>query len=150
MLDDLRDRLGMATLLVTHDMGVVAGRTSRINVMYAGRIVESAETHRLFAGMRHPYTQALLGSIPRLEQDPTKPLVSIPGLPPDLTNPPPGCRFAPRCPRATEQCRAQEPPLEGDDPSHVFACWHPVDGPIRSPRRYASSPSAPPSSTSEH
>ena len=130
VLDDLRDRLGMATLLVTHDMGVVAGRTSRINVMYAGRIVESAETHRLFSGMRHPYTQALLGSIPRLEQDPTKPLVSIPGLPPDLTNPPEGCRFAPRCSRATDQCRAQEPPLEGEDPSHVFACWHPVDGPI--------------------
>jgi peptide/nickel transport system ATP-binding protein len=130
VLDDLRDRLGMATLLVTHDMGVVAGRTSRINVMYAGRIVESAETHRLFAGMRHPYTQALLGSIPRLEQDATKPLVSIPGLPPDLTNPPPGCRFAPRCGRATDQCRAEEPPLGGKDPSHVFACWHPVDGPI--------------------
>jgi peptide/nickel transport system ATP-binding protein len=130
LLDDLRDRLGMATLLVTHDMGVVAGRTSRINVMYAGRIVESAETHRLFTGMRHPYTQALLGSIPRLEHDATKPLVSIPGLPPDLTNPPPGCRFAPRCGRATDQCRAEEPPLTGEDPSHVFACWHPVDGPI--------------------
>jgi oligopeptide/dipeptide ABC transporter ATP-binding protein len=130
VLDDLRDRLGMATLLVTHDMGVVAGRTTRVNVMYAGRIVESAETHRLFSGMRHPYTQALLGSIPRLEQDPTKPLVSIPGLPPDLTNPPQGCRFAPRCPRATEQCRVQEPPLKGDDASHLFACWHPVDGPI--------------------
>ncbi len=130
VLDDLRDRLGMATLLVTHDMGVVAGRTSRINVMYAGRIVESAETHRLFTGMRHPYTQALLGSIPRLEHDATKPLVSIPGLPPDLTNPPPGCRFAPRCGRATDQCRAEEPPLQGEDPSHVFACWHPVDGPI--------------------
>src|SRR5580704_15121375 len=130
VLDGLRDRLGMATLLVTHDMGIVAGRTSRINVMYAGRIVESAETHRLFTGMRHPYTQALLGSIPRLEHDATKPLVSIPGLPPDLTNPPPGCRFAPRCGRATDQCRAEEPPLTGEDPSHVFACWHPVDGPI--------------------
>ncbi len=130
LLDDLRDRLGMATLLITHDMGVVAGRTSRINVMYAGRIVESAETHRLFTGMRHPYTQSLLGSIPRLEQDTTKPLVSIPGLPPDLTNPPSGCRFAPRCVRATDQCRAQEPPLQGEDPSHMYACWHPVDGPI--------------------
>src|ERR1700730_9237041 len=133
VLDDLRDRLGMATLLITHDMGVVAGRTSRINVMYAGRIVESAETHRLFTGMRHPYTQALLGSIPRLEQDATKPLVSIPGLPPDLTNPPPGCRFAPRCGRATDQCRAEEPPLQGEDPSPVFACWHPVDGPVTLP-----------------
>jgi peptide/nickel transport system ATP-binding protein len=86
LLDDLKDRLGMATLLVTHDMGVVAGRTSRINVMYAGRIVESAPTDELFRAMRHPYTQGLLGSIPRLDQDPRKPLVTIPGLPPDLTN----------------------------------------------------------------
>jgi peptide/nickel transport system ATP-binding protein len=130
LLDDLKDRLGMATLLVTHDMGVVAGRTSRINVMYAGRIVEAAPTDRLFSGMRHPYTQGLLGSIPRLDQDNREALVSIPGLPPDLTNPPAGCRYAPRCPRATSQCRAHEPPLTGDTPEHVFACWHPVDGPI--------------------
>ncbi len=79
VLDDLEQRLGMATLLVTHDMGVVAGRTKRINVMYAGRIVETAPTEELFTAMRHPYTQALLGSIPRLEQDATKPLLSIPG-----------------------------------------------------------------------
>ena len=130
VLDDLRERLGMATLLVTHDMGVVAGRTSRINVMYAGRIVETAPTDRLFTAMRHPYTQALLGSIPRLESDNTKALVSIPGIPPDLTNPPPGCRFAPRCSRATTQCLEHEPPLSGDDAAHRFACWHPVDGPI--------------------
>ncbi|MEO6858443.1 MAG: ABC transporter ATP-binding protein [Solirubrobacteraceae bacterium] len=129
VLDDLRDRLGMATLLVTHDMGVVAGRTTRINVMYAGRLVETAPTDRLFSAMRHPYTQALLGSIPRLESDNTKALVSIPGIPPDLTNPPPGCRFAPRCPRATAQCVEQEPPLSGDR-DHRFACWHPVEGPI--------------------
>ncbi len=130
LLDGLRDRLGMATLLVTHDMGVVAGRTSRINVMYAGRLVETAPTDRLFSAMRHPYTQALLGSIPRLESDNTKALVSIPGIPPDLTNPPPGCRFAPRCPRASEKCGEHEPPLRGDDRGHQFACWHPVDGPI--------------------
>ena len=130
VLDDLRDRLGMATLLITHDMGVVAGRTSRINVMYAGRLVETAPTDRLFSSMRHPYTQALLGSIPRLESDNTKALVSIPGIPPDLTDPPPGCRFAPRCSRATAQCREQEPPLSGPDPVHQFACWHPVEGPI--------------------
>ena len=111
VLDDLEQRLGMATLLVTHDMGVVAGRTKRINVMYAGRIVETASSEELFTAMRHPYTQSLLGSIPRLESDATKPLLSIPGLPPDLTNPPPGCRFAARCPFATEQCRAEEPPL---------------------------------------
>ncbi|MBV9359149.1 MAG: dipeptide ABC transporter ATP-binding protein, partial [Chloroflexi bacterium] len=77
-----------------------------------------------------PYTQALLGSIPRLTQDNREALVSIPGLPPDLTNPPPGCRFAPRCPRATDQCRQEEPPLSGPDPQHQFACWHPVDGPV--------------------
>jgi oligopeptide/dipeptide ABC transporter ATP-binding protein len=130
VLDDLRDRLGMATLLVTHDMGVVAGRTSRINVMYAGRLVETAPTDELFSAMRHPYTQALLGSIPRLDSDTRKALVSVPGLPPDLTNPPTGCRFAPRCPRATEQCRTDEPPLKGDTRGHLFACWHPVDGPI--------------------
>jgi peptide/nickel transport system ATP-binding protein len=131
LLDDLKQRLGMATLLVTHDMGVVAGRTTRINVMYAGRIVERAPTEELFTAMRHPYTQALLGSIPRLNQDTRKPLVSIPGLPPDLTNPPTGCRFAPRCPYATDQCRLEEPPLTGLDPQHDFACWHPVDGPAR-------------------
>ncbi len=132
LLDDLEDRLGMATLLVTHDMGVVAGRADRISVMYAGRIVETASAEEIFAAMRHPYTQALLGSIPKLSQDNRKALISIPGLPPDLTNPPAGCRFAPRCPRATDQCREQEPPLDGDDPSHLFACWHPVDGPVRS------------------
>jgi peptide/nickel transport system ATP-binding protein len=131
LLDDLKERLGMATVLVTHDMGVVAGRTDHINVMYAGRIVESAPTERLFSAMRHPYTQGLLGSIPRLDQDTRQPLVTIPGLPPDLTDPPTGCRFAPRCPRATEQCRTTEPPLSGDDPAHRFACWHPVDGPLQ-------------------
>jgi len=130
VLDDLKARLGMATLLVTHDMGVVAGRTNRINVMYAGRIVESAPTEELFRAMRHPYTQALLGSIPRLDQDTRKALVTIPGLPPDLTSPPPGCRFAPRCPKATSHCVAQEPPLSGGDPAHQFACWYPVDGPV--------------------
>jgi peptide/nickel transport system ATP-binding protein len=133
LLDDLEDRLGMATLLVTHDMGVVAGRTKRISVMYAGRIVETASTEEIFGGMRHPYTQALLGSIPRLDQDNRKALVSIRGLPPDLTNPPSGCRFAARCPRASDQCRAEEPPLTGRDPEHLFACWHPVDGPARPP-----------------
>ncbi len=131
LLDDLRDRLGMATLLVTHDMGVVAGRTSRINVMYAGRIVETAPTHELFSSMRHPYTQALLASIPRLESDNRRALISIPGIPPDLTNPPTGCRFAARCPYATDHCREEEPPLTGDS-GHLFSCWHPVDGPVRS------------------
>jgi oligopeptide/dipeptide ABC transporter ATP-binding protein len=130
LLDDLEDRLGMATLLITHDMGVVAGRTDRINVMYAGRIVETAPTARLFTSMAHPYTQALLGSIPSLDQDRSKALYTIPGLPPELAPPPSGCRFAARCAYATDQCREEEPPLSGDDPTHLFACWHPVEGPI--------------------
>jgi peptide/nickel transport system ATP-binding protein len=130
LLDSLEEQIGMATLLITHDMGVVAGRTDRVNVMYAGRIVETARTERIFAGMRHPYTQALLGSIPSLDQDRSVALYTIPGLPPDLAPPPPGCRFAARCSHATEQCLAQEPPLTGEDPGHLFSCWHPVDGPI--------------------
>ena len=146
LLDDLEDRLGMATLLVTHDMGVVAGRTNRISVMYAGRIVETASTQEIFGAMRHPYTQALLGSIPRLDQDNREALASIRGLPPDLTAPPPGCRFAPRCPRATDQCRAEEPPLTPSGSGHLFACWHPVDGPAKHEkvfvRRPADAPAA--------
>jgi oligopeptide/dipeptide ABC transporter ATP-binding protein len=130
LLDDLKERLGMAVLLITHDMGVVAGRADRVQVMYAGRIVESARTSPLFTHMRHPYTQALLGSIPKLTQDPDVELFSIPGLPPDLTDPPPGCRFAARCRHATDQCRVEEPPLDGPLPGHVFACWHPIDGPV--------------------
>jgi oligopeptide/dipeptide ABC transporter ATP-binding protein len=130
LLSDLKDRLGMAMLLITHDMGVVAGNTDRVNVMYAGRIVESTDTASLFDRMRHPYTQALLASIPRLAQDNTRSLHSIPGTPPDLSNPPVGCRFAARCERATERCRAEEPRLEGLSAAHVFACWHPVSGPL--------------------
>ncbi len=130
LLDDLKERLGMAILLITHDMGVVAGRADRVNVMYAGRMVEATDTLELFEHMHHPYTQALLGSIPQLDQDNSKRLFSIPGLPPDLTNPPAGCRFAPRCSYATDTCRTEEPPLGGAQPDHVFACWHPVDGPL--------------------
>ncbi|MGW1623600.1 ABC transporter ATP-binding protein [Streptomyces sp. NPDC002172] len=132
LLADLRDRLGMAMILITHDMGVTAGHADRINVMYAGRIAESAGTDRLFRGMRHPYTQRLLASVPRLDQDPARQLPSIPGLPPDLTDPPGGCRFADRCSYATERCRAEEPELTGPDGSdgHRYACWHPTSGPL--------------------
>jgi oligopeptide/dipeptide ABC transporter ATP-binding protein len=130
LLDDLKERLGMAVLLITHDMGVVAGRADRVEVMYAGRIVETAPTVELFTHMHHPYTQALLGSIPLLTQDRDQRLFSIPGIPPDLTSPPPGCRFAARCSRATDQCRTDEPFLEPAGAGHHFACWHPVDGPL--------------------
>ncbi|MFY9928331.1 MAG: ABC transporter ATP-binding protein [Streptosporangiaceae bacterium] len=130
LLKDLKDRLGMAMLLITHDMGVIAGHADRVNVMYAGRVVETAEVGQLFAEMHHPYTQALLASIPQLKQDANKALHAIPGLPPDLAHPPQGCRFAARCPRATDKCRADEPPLSGKSLEHRFSCWHPVDGPL--------------------
>jgi peptide/nickel transport system ATP-binding protein len=131
LLDEMKERLGMAVLLVTHDMGVVAGRADRVNVMYAGRIVESATTGQLFEHMHHPYAQALLESIPLLTQDRSQRLFSIPGIPPDLTDPPQGCPFAPRCRLATGQCVSHNPPLSGaeHEPDHVFACWYPVDGP---------------------
>jgi peptide/nickel transport system ATP-binding protein len=130
LLDDLKSRLGMAMLLITHDMGVIAGHSDRVNVMYAGRIVETADTDQLFKSMHHPYTQALLASIPRLSQDAGQRLLNIPGLPPDLSNPPAGCRFAARCSRATDKCRSDEPPLTGETSDHLFSCWHPVNGPV--------------------
>jgi peptide/nickel transport system ATP-binding protein len=130
LLKDLKERLGMAMLLITHDMGVIAGHADRVNVMYAGRVVESADGVELFNSMHHPYTQALLASIPQLDQDAGKALHAIPGLPPDLAHPPQGCRFAARCTRATDKCREDEPPLSGPTPEHVFSCWHPVEGPL--------------------
>jgi peptide/nickel transport system ATP-binding protein len=130
LLRDLKDRLGMAMLLITHDMGVIAGHADRVNVMYAGRVVETAEVNSLFNEMHHPYTQALLASIPQLDQDARKALHAIPGLPPDLAHPPQGCRFAARCSRATDKCRADEPSLAGKTFDHRFSCWHPVDGPL--------------------
>ncbi len=130
LLDDLKSRLHMAMLLITHDMGVIAGHADRVNVMYAGRLVETTETGNLFIHMHHPYTQALLASIPRLVQDRSQQLLNIPGLPPDLGHPPAGCRFAARCSKVTDKCRADEPPLIGETVAHLYSCWHPVDGPL--------------------
>jgi peptide/nickel transport system ATP-binding protein len=130
LLDDLCSRLHMAMVLITHDMGVIAGHADRVNVMYAGRIVETTETSELFAHMHHPYTQALLASIPLLTQDRGQRLLNIPGLPPDLGHPPPGCRFAARCSKVTDRCRVDEPSLIGETASHLYSCWNPVDGPL--------------------
>jgi peptide/nickel transport system ATP-binding protein len=130
LLDDLKSRLDMAMILITHDMGVIAGHADRVNVMYAGRLVETTETINLFAHMHHPYTQALLASIPQLTQDRNQRLLNIPGLPPDLGHPPIGCRFAARCSRVTDRCRSEEPSLIGETADHLYSCWHPVDGPL--------------------
>ncbi len=131
LIDDLRQRLHMAVVLITHDMGVIAGRTDRVVVMYAGKVAEEAETGELFTRIRHPYSQALLASVPKLEQRRDERLLSIPGLPPDLSKTIVGCRFAPRCQFATDGCRTEEPELGSDESSsavpHRFACFHPVD-----------------------
>jgi peptide/nickel transport system ATP-binding protein len=120
----------MAMILVTHDLGVVAGRADEIAVMYAGQIVERAPTRTLFAQMRMPYTEGLLKSIPKLEQPSHSRLQIIGGRPPDLVAPPPGCKFAPRCAYAQEKCHVEEPPLvEADTPGHYFKCWYPVGTP---------------------
>jgi oligopeptide/dipeptide ABC transporter ATP-binding protein len=125
LLDELRARLGMAVILITHDMGVIAGRTDRVMVMYAGKIVEKAPTEELFSAMRHPYAEALLESIPQMDQDADSPLYCIPGHPPDLSEPQVGCRFAPRCRYATAECFSREPPLV-EEGTRSVACFHPV------------------------
>ena len=129
LLDRLKDELHMSMLLITHDLGVIAGRADRVMVMYAGQIVESSDTGPLFASMRHPYTQALFEAMPPLVTDRTKVLYSIPGMPPSLVSPLPGCSFAPRCRYAKDECAAQNPPLAGEDPEHPYACFFPVRGP---------------------
>lgn len=121
----------MAMILVSHDLGVVAGRTDEVAVMYAGKIVEKAPTTRLFSAMRMPYTEALFNSMPRLEHESHRRLNAIKGRPPSLVNLPHGCSFAPRCPYAQARCLEEEPQLRTDEkhPEHSFACWYPVDRP---------------------
>ena len=117
----------MAMVMVTHDLGVVANHSDEIAVMYGGKIVEKAPTEVLFRDMKMPYTEALLRSIPRLQNRSHTRLRVIGGRPPDLIHPPKGCNFAPRCPYAQERCHEQEPPLrEAISSGHTFACWYPV------------------------
>lgn len=119
-----------AMMLITHDLGVVAGRTDDILVMYAGRAVEKGPTPLLFGRTRHPYTEALLNSIPRIEATPHTRHKVIPGRPPNLVDLPNGCRFAPRCRYAQPRCLQEDPPLmSGGDPGHEYACFFPVGTP---------------------
>jgi oligopeptide/dipeptide ABC transporter ATP-binding protein len=126
LLEAQQAERNMAVILVTHDLGVVATRADEIAVMYGGRIVEQAPTQTLFRQMRHPYTEALLRSIPRLDLPSHTRLEAISGRPPDLLHPPQGCRFAARCPYAQPKCVAEEPPLIEDEPGHLHRCWFPV------------------------
>jgi oligopeptide/dipeptide ABC transporter ATP-binding protein len=124
LLKDLSRRLGVAMLIITHNLGVVARYADRVNVMYAGRIVERGTARELYANPRHPYTLGLLKSVPRLDVPRRQRLDPIDGQPPDLTRLPPGCAFGPRCAFRVERCVAEIPPLHPiDAPGHVTACW---------------------------
>ncbi len=130
LIVDLQKKLGTAVILITHDLGLVAQTAQRVIVMYAGRKVEEAAVGPLFANPQHQYTRGLMASLPRLgllrgEAAATGRLQEIPGIVPPLTNLPPGCAFAPRCPRADERCAAENPPYEEKAAGHWAACWHP-------------------------
>jgi oligopeptide/dipeptide ABC transporter ATP-binding protein len=126
VLDGLREKYDLAVMLITHDMGVIAARADRVLVMYAGRQVEVGTTSEIFADMRHPYTSALLSSVPSVEGERSDRLRSIPGLPPDLSKPIEGCRFAVRCSYATDTCRTTDPQLANLTDTHAFACFNPI------------------------
>ncbi len=127
LLAHQQEERSMGMMLVTHDLGVVANRTDEIAVMYAGQIVEKAPTPVLFGAMRHPYTEALMRSIPRIENPSHTRLDAIPGRPPDLASLGRGCRFAPRCGNAQPQCLQEDPPLVvGERADHQFRCFFPV------------------------
>jgi len=132
LIDELRDEYKMGVILITHDLGVVAGHTDRVAVMYAGRIVETAPTKTLFTEPKHRYTSSLMAALPERALAAGTKLFSIPGAPPSLTNLPKGCRFAARCLWATDECRAGYPDLSGDD-THTFSCFHPVQEGDESP-----------------
>jgi oligopeptide/dipeptide ABC transporter ATP-binding protein len=125
LLIELREQLGMALVLISHDLGLAASYTDEVIVMYAGRIVEQAPTPELFSHVRMPYTKVLLDAIPRLERSSHSLFPVIGGQPPDMVSLPPGCPFAPRCPSAQERCVQENPPLAGRDPGHRWACWYP-------------------------
>lgn len=116
----------LAVVLITHDLGIVAGRADEVAVMYAGRIVEQGPTAAVFRAPRMPYTAALLAAVPRVDTPGRVLPVGIPGQPPDLVSPPPGCAFAPRCRFASDRCREEAPVLTGGPDGHAWACHHPL------------------------
>jgi oligopeptide transport system ATP-binding protein len=123
LLRDLNQELGTAIILITHNLAVVASLCTRVIVMYAGRIVEQGPTRQIFKNPQHPYTWSLLRSIPRLDETKHEKLLAISGLPPDLTNPPPGCKFHPRCRFRVDRCLHDEPPLDEVEPGQMARCW---------------------------
>ena len=128
LLSDLREKLGMSMVIVTHDLGIVAGHSDRIAVLYAGEVVELATTSELFANTRMPYTEALLKSIPKLNDTTGSRMRAIPGSPPDPVSVAKGCFFAPRCSYATDRCHAEHPSLMDDGSGHLYRCFFPLGG----------------------
>ena len=125
LLKDLQKEYGLALMLITHDLGVVAGAADRVLVMYAGRVMEQASTRALFRAPSHPYTVGLLRSLPRLDGEGEDALVPIPGKPPVLTEVPAGCPFAPRCAHADERCLTERPAMTVVGEGHGVACHYP-------------------------
>ena len=123
LMKGLSQRLGAAMLIITHNLGVVARYADRVNVMYAGKIVEHGTAREIYADPRHPYTLGLLRSVPRLDEPKREKLAPIQGQPPDLTRLPRGCAFAPRCAYSITRCATEIPPLDAVDGSHLSACW---------------------------
>ena len=125
LMNGLSKEFKTATMLITHDLGVVAGTCQRVNVMYAGRVIETAPTNSIFAKPAHPYTQALLAAVPRAGAVRGTKLAAIQGQPPSLINVPPGCSFAPRCPKVQPRCRVERPLLETKEAGQQAACFYP-------------------------
>jgi oligopeptide/dipeptide ABC transporter ATP-binding protein len=123
LMKDLSRRLGVAMLMITHNLGVVARYADRVNVMYAGKIIERGTAREIYGNPRHPYTLGLLRSVPRLDEPRRAKLQPIEGQPPDLSRLPGGCSFAPRCAFVLERCRSEAPRLETVAAEHVAACW---------------------------
>ncbi|MHB1296444.1 MAG: ABC transporter ATP-binding protein [Anaerolineae bacterium] len=123
IVKNLRRELGMAIIWITHDLGIVAGLVDRVQVMYAGYVVERAEVREYYRNPLHPYSLGLLGSLPRLDARTHEKLTPIEGLPPDLIVMPPGCPFYARCRYRNEECLAKNPPLREVSPGHEIACW---------------------------
>src|SRR4029077_4091064 len=123
LMKQLNRELGTAMMLITHNMALVASLCQRVVVMYAGRVVEEGPVEQIFKSPQHPYTWSLLRSVPRVDEARKDRLVSIKGLPPDLSNPPPGCKFHPRCPFVVDRCKIEEPPLGEVATDQVARCW---------------------------
>ncbi len=121
VMKSLKEKLGLSMILITHDLSIIAEMCNKVAIMYAGKIVEYADVYTIFKDPKHPYTKGLIGAFPSLK-GPKKPFISIPGSPPNLLNPPLGCRFYPRCKYATDKCKVEEPELIDIGNKHLIAC----------------------------